>query len=149
MIKKLIFLILIMCGIYIVPMSINAAETDLFTGTWLTVDDDTKQPTSYVKISVINNRLDATVVKLLENPDAVCSQCTDYRKNQPITGMKIISGLIRKSQNEWGDGEILDPDNGKTYRVSLRLDNGKLVVRGYIGISIFGREQVWTRLSKD
>lgn len=147
--KKLILSTLILFGTCFISMPSNGIETDLIVGTWLTVDDDTKQPTSHVSVSINNNKLDATVVKLLDSPDAICSLCTDYRKNQPVLGMKIISGLTRKSQNEWANGEILDPDNGKTYRVSLRLDNGKLIVRGYIGISIFGREQVWTKLSKE
>jgi uncharacterized protein (DUF2147 family) len=147
--KNLILNILIICAINMVSGPVKAVEADPIVGTWLTVDDDTKQPTSHVRISIANNKLDAVVVKLLDSPDAVCSLCTDYRKNQPVLGMKIIAGLAKKSQYEWGDGEILDPDNGKTYRVSLRLDNSKLIVRGYVGISLFGREQIWTRISKE
>lgn len=147
--KKQILNILIVCSVYVVSGLAKAVETDPIVGTWLTVDDETKQPTSHVKVSIANNKLDAVVVKLLDNPDAMCSLCTDYRKNQPVLGMKIIAGLTKKSQNEWGDGEILDPDNGKTYRVSLRLDNSKLIVRGYVGISLFGREQIWTKISKE
>lgn len=140
---------LLMILVTIGSQPLCAAEHDLISGTWLTIDDETKQPASHVRITVTNQKLDAIVIKLLDNQDAVCSMCSDYRKNQPVLGMKIISGLSKKSQSEWGDGEILDPDNGKTYRVTLRLDNGKLIVRGYVGISLFGREQVWTRLSKD
>jgi uncharacterized protein (DUF2147 family) len=54
---------------------------------------------------------------------------------------------MRRSGNDWSGGEILDPENGKIYRATIHLEeNGKkLVVRGYIGISLFGRSQTWLR----
>jgi uncharacterized protein (DUF2147 family) len=56
---------------------------------------------------------------------------------------------VRREGNEWGGGEILDPENGKTYRARLKLEDGgkKLIVRGYIGFSVFGRSQIWMRRS--
>jgi uncharacterized protein (DUF2147 family) len=128
---------------------VMAVELDPIVGTWQTVDDKTNEPVSYVKISLVNQKLEASVVKLLTEPNAVCSLCTDYRKNQPVLGMKIMSGLVKKSDGEWGGGEILDPDDGHSYRVHLKLQGNKLVVRGYIGIPLFGREQIWTRVIKE
>ena len=58
-------------------------------------------------------------------------------------------GLTRESGEEWWEsGSILDPDNGKTYRCKIRLTNGgkNLDVRGYVGISLFGRTQTWNRI---
>jgi uncharacterized protein (DUF2147 family) len=54
---------------------------------------------------------------------------------------------MRRDGDEWTGGEILDPENGKTYKATLKLaDNGqKLLVRGYIGLPIFGRSQTWVR----
>jgi uncharacterized protein (DUF2147 family) len=78
--------------------------------------------------------------------DAVCDKCTDERKGQKIIGMTIVKGLKEKNGSYQG-GEILDPDNGKTYKCKMKLDEtgNKLEVRGFIGVSLFGRSQTWTR----
>jgi uncharacterized protein (DUF2147 family) len=49
--------------------------------------------------------------------------------------------------DEYQGGEILDPENGKVYRVKMNLqDRGRtLHVRGFIGFSLFGRTQIWIR----
>jgi uncharacterized protein (DUF2147 family) len=54
---------------------------------------------------------------------------------------------LKKQGEEYNGGEILDPENGKIYRARLKLDDGgkKLDVRGFIGISLFGRSQIWLR----
>jgi uncharacterized protein (DUF2147 family) len=123
-----------------------AQSPDPVTGYWKTIDDDTQRETSIVKLEIINQRLQGVVVKMLvDPPDSVCEKCTDYRKNQPILGMKIMEGLTQTKPGFWSGGEILDPDNGKTYRVQLNARGDKLFVKGYIGISLFGREQVWIR----
>jgi uncharacterized protein (DUF2147 family) len=55
---------------------------------------------------------------------------------------------MRQQGDEWSGGEILDPENGKTYRARMRLEDSgrKLIVRGYIGFSVFGRSQTWLRV---
>ena len=64
-----------------------------------------------------------------------------------MKGLLILSG-VRHNGDEWGGGEILDPDNGKVYRVRVRLADGgkKLLVRGYLGFSLFGRTETWVRM---
>ncbi len=51
----------------------------------------------------------------------VCDKCTDARKDQPIIGMTILSGLRKTGDNEWSGGEILDPENGKVYKSKMSL----------------------------
>jgi uncharacterized protein (DUF2147 family) len=60
--------------------------------------------------------------------------------------MEILRRM-RPQGDEWSGGEILDPETGKTYRAKMRLLDGgrKLIVRGYIGFSLFGRSQTWLR----
>lgn len=117
-------------------------------GAWRTVDDKTGKPRSIVRIYEENGRIFGRVEASLNPQTAgrVCDQCKDERKGQPIVGMVIIRG-IRKAGDEFGGGDILDPDNGTVYRCKMRLlENGKkLLVRGYIGISLLGRSQTWTR----
>ena len=63
----------------------------------------------------------------------------------PVIGLVILSGL-KKDGAEYTAGKILDPDNGKVYSSKRLTDGGKkLNVRGYIGVSMLGRSQIWDR----
>lgn len=122
-------------------------------GLWKTVDDDGKKETSLIRISESGGVFSGRLEKLLDpnaKADAVCDKCTDERKDKPIVGMTLIRG-VKQSESEktrWDGGEILDPNNGKTY--SVRLTPGEagktLKVRGYIGTPIIGRTQTWVRV---
>lgn len=118
-------------------------------GTWKNIDDKTGKPRSLIKITEINGEYSAVVEKGLlatDTGDAVCDKCTDERKGQRIIGMTIVKGLKKKGDHFEG-GEILDPGNGKTYKCKVKLDatGNKLEVRGFIGVSLFGRSQTWLR----
>ena len=125
------------------------AATDTPVGTWKTIDDKTHQPKSIVEITDNNGELQAKVVKVLnsdEGPNPICKECDGARKNQPIEGMTIMWG-VTKDDDVWDGGKILDPKNGKEYKVKLTLMDGgqKLDVPGYIGFALLGRSQVWER----
>ena len=83
-------------------------------------------------------------------PDAKCDKCTGERKDQPILGLPIIRNVKANADDAtlWDGGEILDPNNGKTYKVRLKPADGgkKLEVRGYIGAPLLGRTQTWIRV---
>ena len=118
-------------------------------GLWKTIDDETKSEKSLVRITDSGGTLGGKIEKLLDptKQDAKCDKCTDARKDKPVTGMTIIEG-VKKNADEayWDGGTILDPNNGKTYKVRLTpKDGGKtLEVRGFIGP--FYRNQTWTRV---
>jgi len=117
-------------------------------GRWRTVDDKTGQPRSIVLIWEENGQYFGRVEESL-NPARAgrrCDMCTDERKDQLIVGMTIIRAL-KKSGDEYSGGDILDPDNGKVYRCKLRVkqQGEALSVRGFLGASLFGRSQTWTR----
>lgn len=119
-------------------------------GVWQTIDDHTGKPRGEVRITDSGGVLSGRIIKQLDpsvKPDAVCDKCDDDRKGQLILGLQIIRRVKKLDDpGAWGDGEILDPDNGKTYRVRLMPDDGgkRLLVRGYIGP--FYRTQTWLRL---
>jgi uncharacterized protein (DUF2147 family) len=117
-------------------------------GLWKTIDDDTKEPKSLVRIVEKDGVLSGRVEKILTagKADARCDQCTDERKDQPVQGMTIISGMKRAGE-QWENGSILDPNNGKVYSSRMKLLDGgrKLEVRGFVGVSLFGRSQTWIR----
>jgi uncharacterized protein (DUF2147 family) len=126
------------------------AQTDTAIGLWQTVDDHTGAPRALVEITQdASGVLSGKVIKGLipgEPADRRCTACTDYRKDQVIIGMTILSGM-HKDGDSWEGGQILDPDNGKVYRCKMHLekDGQELVVRGYIGVSLLGRSQSWIR----
>ncbi|TKC81670.1 DUF2147 domain-containing protein [Trinickia terrae] len=128
-----------------------AQGADTPIGTWQTIDDHTGQPKALVQITQDNNgELNGKVIKGLgpnDDPQRRCTACTDARKDQLILGMTIINDM-KKSDSGWDGGNILDPENGKIYKCKMHVeDNGqKLVVRGYIGISLLGRSQTWNRV---
>jgi uncharacterized protein (DUF2147 family) len=126
------------------------AQADSPVGTWQTIDDSTGQPKALVQISQDGNgTVSGKVIKGLganDRPDRRCTACTDSRKDQPILGMTIINDM-KKDGDDWDGGQILDPENGKLYKCKMHLEDGgqKLVVRGYIGVSLLGRSQTWIR----
>lgn len=130
-----------------------APEKSAVVGKWQTIDDETKKPRSVVEIveqeSEGKKLLSGRVVEVInpEKPNLVCEKCSGEKKDKPIVGLEILSGFQTKDNLEWTDGEILDPKNGKVYRCRLRLkdDGKKLEVRGFVGISLLGRSQVWVR----
>lgn len=119
-------------------------------GTWHTIDDATGKPRGVIEISEKDGVYSGKLVKSLvpdEGPPKVCDKCTDSRKDKPIIGMTLLTGLHKTGDNEWTGGEILDPESGKLYKCKMSLgdDGKKLNVRGFIGISLIGRTQTWLR----
>jgi uncharacterized protein (DUF2147 family) len=125
----------------------GAQAADTPVGLWKNLDDETKQPKALIRIVEQGGVLVGRIERILVGrPDVVCEKCTDDRKGRPVQGMVILSGL-KKDGDEWAGGEILDPNNGKVYRVKLRLlDEGRrLDVRGFVGMAMLGRTQTWIR----
>ncbi len=131
----------------VVPSAAFAQGTASAVGLWKSIDDETKQAKSLIRIVEQDGTLTGRIEKILtDKADAKCDKCTDDRKDKPVQGMTIITGM-KKDGDGWGGGEILDPNNGKVYRSQMKLadDGRKLEVRGYVGVPMFGRTQTWVR----
>jgi len=120
-------------------------------GLWKTIDDGSKKEKSLIRIVETGGVLSGKLEKLLDaadKPESVCDKCSDERKDKPLVGMTLIKGVKHNESNpeRWDGGEILDPNNGKTYKVRLTpIEAGKkLEVRGFIGP--FYRNQIWIRV---
>lgn len=119
-------------------------------GLWKTIDDDGKTEKSLVRITEAGGVLTGTIEKIFDpaKQDSKCDKCSDDRKDKPVIGMAIIRGVKQDADDKeiWAGGEILDPNNGKTYKTRLKAIEGgrKLQMRGYIGF--FYRTQVWERV---
>jgi uncharacterized protein (DUF2147 family) len=118
-------------------------------GLWKTIDDETKQERSLVRISEAGGVLSGKIEKISDagKADATCDKCEGAQKDKPVLGMVIING-VKKAANDdhWEGGTILDPNNGKNYKVRLTpKDGGKTMeVRGFIGFLY--RNQTWQRV---
>jgi uncharacterized protein (DUF2147 family) len=131
----------------------NAAAQSTPAGLWKTIDDATKVEKSHVRITESNGVFSGRIEKILDpaaKPDAVCDECRGDQKGKPILGMTIVRGITKNLETDglWDGGTIVDPNNGKSYKLRLKpADDGKkLEVRGYIGAPMFGRSQTWLRV---
>ena len=117
-------------------------------GLWKTIDDETKQEKSLVRISESAGVLSGRIEKIVDpaKQDSVCDKCEDARKGQKVLGMTIVEG-VKKNAGEpyWDGGTILDPNNGKSYNAKVTVIEGgkKLEMRG--SILFIGRTQTWIR----
>jgi len=131
--------------------SVLAMAQNTPAGLWRTIDDDGKTEKSTVRITVTNGVYTGKVEHITDPAKAneKCVKCEDDRKDQPIVGMTIINDVKQDPEEEglFDGGRILDPNNGRTYKVRLKpVDGGKkLDVRGYIGSPMIGRTQTWIR----
>ena len=119
-------------------------------GTWRSIDDQTREPKAQIVVSDHGGVLSGRIEKVLKKdakPNALCDECTDDRKGQPVEGLEMIRGARKADGKDvWEGGRVLDPENGKDYALRLTPIEGgqKLEVRGSIGP--FGRTQTWVRV---
>ncbi len=139
MLRRSIFLLLF-------SISLVTNSQSIF-GKWNSFDEDTNEIESVIEIYKKDGKAYAKIIEITdpERKNATCIKCKGKRKDQPILGMDILTGL-KKDDDEWSGGKILDPKNGKEYKCYIKLkDNNTLKLRGYIGISLIGRTAIWKR----
>ena len=119
-------------------------------GVWKQVDESGKVGA----LVTITREGDAFVGRLSQlfldpgdNPNPICENCPGNKHDQPFLGLLFIEGM-KQSGVDYNGGTILDPETGKIYnaKMSLSPDGKRLTVRGFIGFSLFGRSQTWTRV---
>ena len=133
-----------------VMSSLSFAED--ITGMWQSIDDKTGAPKALVEIrKEADNTYAGKVVKLTPRagytPKETCVNCPPPYTNKPITGLDVVTGLKSTDGFNYTSGRILDPNTGKLYSMKAKLSaNGKrLHLRGYLGVSALGRNQIWIR----
>ena len=141
------FTLLALAALLGIPPAASAQHAAL--GRWRTIDDNTGKPRSIVEVYETGNGTTAArVLRVLDpgKPDPLCDRCSGERHGKPVVGM-VIAWNLRARDGRLEGGSILDPDNGKLYSVRMTpvADGQKLEVRGYLGIALLGRTQVWLR----
>ena len=136
--------------IFSVFFTISGVSQTIF-GHWNSYDEETNKIESVIKVYEKDTKAYAKIISISDasRSSATCVECSGNRKNAPILGMNILTGL-KKDGNEWSGGKILDPKNGKEYKCYIQLlDHNTLKLRGYIGLSMFGRTAIWKRAKKN
>lgn len=120
-------------------------------GLWQQVDGATGQSEGWFLIYENNGLYEGAIAKIFprpgDDPNPICAKCQGEQKNAPSLGLTIIK-LMHRNGLKYEDGTILDPRDGNVYNALMELspDGQKLTVRGYLGIALFGQNQIWYRL---
>ena len=125
------------------------AEQSDVEGRWLSGDGD-----GWIEVRLVGDSLVGVIAGSPNNKDGDPPRYDDLNpdpdlRNRPLDGMAIMNGFTYSGDGRWTGGTIYDPNSGKTYKCTVtQIDGNTLKVRGYIGFSMFGRSDTWTRDSK-
>jgi uncharacterized protein (DUF2147 family) len=144
---KFMAIIFVLSGpIAMQPVICHAAESLSPIGLW---QDEDAQFEIYVNHGTLSGRIvlikdesagEGKTMTDIHNPDP-------SKRVRPIIGLVVMSGFVKMSETHWDHGTIYDPREGKTYSCSMDLDGPDTIkVRGYIGVSLLGRTETWTRV---
>ncbi|MFP4556811.1 MAG: DUF2147 domain-containing protein [Bacteroidales bacterium] len=136
--------------LFLLASSLIAQNANKVLGVWLTQDEDSKVTITKDSNGKFNGEITWLEDPLNEDGKPKVDEENPKKslQSRPIMGLRLLEGFeYNKSKDEWVDGTIYDPNNGKTYKCLMWFDEdpNKLSVKGYIGFSLIGREVVWTR----
>lgn len=143
--KKVALLSVLALAAVLVSATLYAQPADP-SGTWVNINDKTGKPEA--ELLVFKGSDGKIYGKILtvygQDPATKCTACKGADYNQTVNGLVIVRGLVPDG-DKWGGGYILDPADGTFYRCTMQRNGNKLDVRGYVGVSLFGRTQTWVQ----
>lgn len=137
---------------FVLPLSSAAGRgPDPVHGLWLT-----ENKKAIVEIAPCGAEACGRTVWVAEPVDASGRPKRDTKnadaakRDRPICGLELVGGLHRQGKGAWSEGWVYNPKDGSTYSAAVRaLSPQQIEVRGYLGVSLLGKSQVWTRVGDD
>jgi hypothetical protein len=135
----------------IVGAQTSLALGQTVAGVWQQIDEDTGKVNALITFAEAKGVFQGWISRLFpdpgDDPNPLCEKCPGSKQGKPLLGLIFIEGM-KRSGLDYSDGTILDPESGNVYSANMTLspDGTRLEVRGYLGISLFGRSQIWKRV---
>lgn len=136
--------LLMFCALSVVAFGDDGASVE---GVWLNEDAD-----GWIELRVTGGELQGVIAGSPDDPQRLRPPRLDVENPDPalrdrrLYGLQILYGFRRETENRWGGGRVYDPNSGNTYRGTITvIDRNSLKLRGFIGLSLFGRSETWTR----
>jgi uncharacterized protein (DUF2147 family) len=137
----------IMCAASFALMAAAVDAQQTVEGTWVNGDGD-----GWIQLSITGGELRGVIIGSPDDPDNLRPSRLDAKnperslRARPVRGLTILSGFRRGNDGRWTGGRVYDPNSGNTYRGTITVvDETTLKLRGFIGISLFGRTEYWRR----
>jgi uncharacterized protein (DUF2147 family) len=146
------FLLLLFTVFCVAGFSVKATEADDILGIWYTDNNESKVEIfkcgeGYCgKIIWLEEPNYAADDEMAGKPKIDRENPDESKQDQPIIGLEIMSGFAFDGE-QWVEGQIYDPEKGKTYSCYMEMKSGgkRLKVRGFVGVSLLGRTTYWKR----